>query len=270
MSNPDHFIEIFGLAARQAGFVARHLQNGISLGSKKNQKSPEAEALTAVDLAAQDVILTLLHHAFPDAAVDAEEETDTVGLFNTRGPGKPLIVVDPIDGTLNYSRGSSEYAVMAGWLEHEVYRAVLVHFPAMAATYWAIREGGARQRTGDTDGPVSIGPVPKRVRVTPRVPGTCRRILQDIGFEIVVSRCSAVDATAPVSEDAAAAVSLGRPERRRAVGFLITAEAGGVVRIGERWWKGEDPLTLPADAAFTIVAENRETAERISAALKGK
>ena len=71
MSQIKRFIEVFGLAARQVGCVAVHLQGEISLRTKKGERTPEAEALTAVDLAAQDVILLLLHSAFPESGVDA-------------------------------------------------------------------------------------------------------------------------------------------------------------------------------------------------------
>ena len=267
MSAIDHFLEIFDLAARQAGYVARHLQGEISLRSKKGQKSSEGEALTAVDLAVQDVILTLLHSEFADIAIDTEEKTETVDLFVPSSSGKPLIVVDPIDGTLNYGRGSQEYAIMAAWLEEERYRASLVHFPAAWKTYQARRGDGCW--TGGTIGDrmIKIGTLPQRVLVTPAVPDNYHKALRNIGFEVVVSRCSALEATAPVTGTAAAALSLGRPGRRRAVGFLLTTEAGGVVRIGDHWWDGEDPLSLPSGRYPTVIAGDRDTAQQILFAL---
>lgn len=264
MSVTNRFIEIFGLAARQAGLVARYLQQDVSLRIKKGEQSPEGEALTAVDLAAQDVVLLLLHSAFAGSAVDTEEDTESVRLFKPYSRGRPLIVVDPIDGTLNYSRGFKEYAVMAAWLENEMYRAALVHFPALQETYWARAGSGCRKQNTGAGGPLSIGPLSKRVRVTPTVPERYRHALNHIGFEVIVSRCSAFDSSAPIAGHEAAALSIGRPSRRRAIGFLLTTEAGGVVRIGDRWWKGEDPLGLPADDKPTVVAGNRETAERIT------
>ena len=62
------FIEVFRLAALQAGALARRLQGEISGETKKNFSTPEGAALTQVDLAAQDVILHLLHETFPQGA----------------------------------------------------------------------------------------------------------------------------------------------------------------------------------------------------------
>jgi hypothetical protein len=156
---------------------------------------------------------------------------------------------------------------MAAWLEEERYRAALVHFPAFWKTYQARQGDGCRMEGTIGDRRVKIGALPQQVLVTPAVPENYHKALRKIGFDVVVSRCSAVDATAPVTGTATAALSLGRPGRRRAVGFLLTTEAGGVVRIGDHWWNGEDPLSLPSGRYPTVVAGDRDTAQRILFAL---
>ena len=88
------------------------------------------------------------------------------------------------------------------------------------------------------------------------------------GFDTSLSRCSAVDGSAPATKRAAAAVSPGRPGRRRAIGFLLTSEAGGTVMIGDRVWQGEDPLTFPSGRGPNIVAASAEMAEKLLQVLK--
>ena len=264
-----HFIEVFRLAALQAGSLARRLQGEIQPQTKKNFTTPESAALTAVDLAAQDVILHLLHQAFPEVAIDAEEETDTVHLFPPFREDRPLIILDPIDGTLNYSRGSIDYAVMGAWFGEGLYRAALIHFPARRELYWAVRHGGCwHQREWEKPAPLSIGSLPLRVLVTPSVDKAWSNRLRLAGFEVTLSRCSAVDGSAPATGKAAAAVSPGRPGRRRAIGFLLTTEAGGMVKIGERVWQGEDPFTFLTGRGPNVVAGSPELAEKVSEALK--
>ena len=263
------FIEVFRLAALQAGALARRLQGEIRGETKKNFSTPEGAALTQVDLAAQDVILHLLHEAFPEAAIDTEEETDTVLLFPSFQGERPLVIVDPIDGTLNYIKGSLDYAVMGAWFSRGLYRAALIHFPARRELYWAVRNGGCwHQREWEKPAPVMIGNLATEVLITPSVDQTWTNRLRLGGFEVALSRCSAVDGSAPAIKRAAAAISPGRPGRRRAIGFLLTTEAGGTVMIGDRVWQGEDPLTFSTGRGPNVVAYSSELAEKICQILK--
>ncbi len=62
---------------------------------------------------------------------------------------RPLIIIDPIDGTLNYYRGSDDYAVMAALCREELYQAAVVYFPAPHTMYWTTGDGAlspGRQR----------------------------------------------------------------------------------------------------------------------------
>jgi fructose-1,6-bisphosphatase/inositol monophosphatase family enzyme len=252
----SRFIQAFRLAALQASCVSRRLQGEVTPQKKTDQRTPESQALTAVDLAAQDLILHLLHAALPEAAVDAEEDTDTVRLFASFENDRPLIIVDPIDGTLNYSQGSGDYAIMGALCQNGIYRAAVVHFPAWKEIYWAARGQGCWM--------LKEGGKSHRMAIAE----TLRLALQKIGLEPIRSRCSAVDASSPVTGRAAASVYMGTPGRRRAIGFLLTLEAGGVVLVGGRPWKGEDPLELTEDRKSVVVAESQETADRILATVK--
>jgi fructose-1,6-bisphosphatase/inositol monophosphatase family enzyme len=258
------FIEVFRVAAVQAGSVARRLQGKVCLEMKRGEDSPEGAALTAVDMAAQDVILHFLHRFIPDAAIDAEEDTETVSLFPTAAPDRPLIVIDPIDGTLNYSRASADYAVMGALLLSGFYEAALIYFPARGEMFWSIRGEGCRAwKEGGPDVPVHPNPPPQRVLITPWFPRSWSKMLRSAGFEEEVSRCSAVDASVAATGRAAASVSRGRPDRRRALGYLLTLEAGGAVRFGKETWRGEDPLNLPADRIRVAVAGTVAAVEKI-------
>jgi fructose-1,6-bisphosphatase/inositol monophosphatase family enzyme len=174
------------------------------------------------------------------------------------------VVIDPVNGTLNYSRGSSDYAVMGAWLADGACRSAVVHFPSSGKIFSASQGRGCQgEREGTGLKEAGIGSLPSRVLVTPRVPEDRRHALRASGFEVEVSRCSAVDATAPLLGRACAALSLGRPDRRRSVGFLLTREAGGAVWTGDRWWTGEDPRRMEDFPGVTLVSGDRETAERL-------
>lgn len=52
-------------------------------------------------------------------------------------------VVDPLDGTLNFSRGLPFYCVVIGYVEEGVARAAAVHAPRLGETFVATHGGGA-------------------------------------------------------------------------------------------------------------------------------
>jgi len=258
------FIDVFRTAALQAGAVARRLQGQVPLRNKLGG-TPESAALTAVDLATQDVILLALRERMPDVAVDAEEDTESVRLFAPAGGGRPLVVIDPVDGTLNYARGESEYAVMGSLVRDGVVTAAVVYFPEWGEVYTAARGAGCWRQRDREDGrapePVAVSDGGSRVLVGPNAPKTLHAALSAEGFDVHVSRCSAVDSSAPATGRASAALSLGRADRRRALALLCTTEAGGVVRCGGRNWAGEDAeggLEAPC-----IVAASADLAQRI-------
>jgi fructose-1,6-bisphosphatase/inositol monophosphatase family enzyme len=241
-STARRFVDVLCAAAWQAGAVAQHLQGHVPNVGKQGSGTPESDALSLADLATQDVLLLRLAESFAGIAVDAEEDTPVVQRFARATPHGALIVLDPIDGSLNYLDGSPDYAVMGSLIEHDRYVASVVHFPAHDATYWAIRGGGChRRRLGIGDTPVKFGSLPTTVLVPPRLDDAARLRLQAQGLTVEPSRCSAVDASAPVMERALGSVHPGRADRRRAIGFLLVTEAGGCVRFADGFWEGEDP-----------------------------
>ncbi len=264
MNDVHRFVETFRLAARQAGAVARHLQGEVARHDKSGEASPEAAALTPADLAAQEVLLLALHDALPGAAVDAEEETESVRLFPAADPRGPVMVVDPIDGTDNFARGSSAYGVMGGWLDGGALRAAVVSFPASGELLWTVvGEGAWRQESWGAPFPVRLPVALDRVLAPPGLDSSLREALVENGLVVQTSRCSAMDGTAPVLEGAAS-LAMAPLDRRRAIPLLITLVAGGTVLVGDGPWRGEDPDALPVGAPV-IAAPTRELASRIAA-----
>lgn len=258
----ERFVEVARLAARQAGAVASRLQGEVSRWEKEGEATPESSALTTADLACQDILLLALHDTFPDIAVDAEEDTDTVGLFLPEDGARPVVVLDPIDGTFNYSRGSRDYAVMAGWIEDGRYAAAVVLFPEWGELLWTAdgrtvhreRDGGELER-------VTLPPRTSRVQVAPGLDDAQTAALEALGLEVTVCRCSAVDSSAPARTGDSAA-SIGPLDRRRAIALFLTAAAGGTVLAGGRPWRGEDPARIGGPRPV-VTAADEDAARRI-------
>lgn len=264
VSLEDRFVATFSSAALQAGAVARRLQGQVEHRTKLGS-SAEAEAVSVADLAAQDVLLLRLSEVLGECAVDAEEETESVACFPPADGDRPLLVIDPIDGSLSYLRGSDDYAVMGALLRGGSFRAAVIHFPPRGDLYWAVAGRGCYRR--DADGRtqrVVLGSSPARVLVPPRVPAEVRRRVEALGYEVQQSRCSAIDASAPVVGRAIASVNHEAPDRRRAIGFLLVREAGGVVVTESGVWSGEDP-----DAGHRIGAHAIAASEVLARRLLG-
>lgn len=271
-SRVDRFLRAAAVASRQAGHVARYLQGRVENLGKSAHGTPESEALTAVDLACQDVFLELVRRELPDAAVDAEEDTALAMSAPAEGPGRPLVVLDPVDGTLSYLKGSDDWAVMSGLIEDGYFAAVHLEFPSLDRTVWAargrgcwIREGAAAERRvvlGDPD-----LALPRRVLCGAWFPKPGADALVGLGLEVVRSRCSAVDATAPILGRGCGAITRYRVDRRHAIGLVASLEAGAHVRVGDRVWAGEDPATLPDDGRPTVLAVDARDAEAWQSAL---
>lgn len=103
------------------------------------RKAGRANFATAADHAAQEAIIARLHDHDPSIAILAEENAPKDGLKADR-----LWVVDPIDGTLNFSRSVPFYCVAIGYVEDGRMRAGAVHAPRTNETFVAHEGGGAR------------------------------------------------------------------------------------------------------------------------------
>lgn len=102
------------------------------------RKRGRANFATAADHAAQEAILSAIAAYDPGAAILAEESAKA-------GPAgtERLWVVDPIDGTLNFSRGLPFYCVAIGYVEAGIVRAAAVHAPRLGETFAASQGRGA-------------------------------------------------------------------------------------------------------------------------------
>jgi histidinol-phosphatase len=119
--------------AAQAGGAAAlpHWRNLASVETKA-----DGTPVTAADRAAEAAILEVLRGAFPDHAV-LSEESGASG-----GPSPSRWIVDPLDGTLGFSRGGRHWGPLVA-LEHEGrVLAGAMALPAMGESYWAARGHG--------------------------------------------------------------------------------------------------------------------------------
>jgi myo-inositol-1(or 4)-monophosphatase len=123
-------------AATEAGaLIAKRWRSGATAGHLKGT----IDVVTEVDLAAEALIVTHLSAAFPADRIVAEEGTgDPAAAWNGR-----CWLVDPLDGTTNFSHGIPHFCVSIALLVDGEPQVAVVHDPLRPWTFWARRSGGA-------------------------------------------------------------------------------------------------------------------------------
>lgn len=128
----DHALTIARGAASAAGeLIARHFARGVQV-EFKDDLSP----VTVADREAEDTIRRLLRRAFPDHAILGEER-------GREGNGEYLWLVDPLDGTKSFVRGTPFFSTQIALMHHGELVLGVSAAPIYGETMWARRGGGA-------------------------------------------------------------------------------------------------------------------------------
>ena len=126
-------LEVAREAARKAGELALSYQRDGVCAEEKYDESP----VTIADREAEKLIASMLSEAFPED-----------GLMGEEGAGRPATsgrrwIIDPIDGTPDFSRGSPLWSVLIGMEANDEVQVGVVNIPAWHQEYYATRGGGA-------------------------------------------------------------------------------------------------------------------------------
>jgi histidinol phosphatase-like enzyme (inositol monophosphatase family) len=119
--------------AREAG----HLALGYWRRGLQAEQKPDDSPVTLADRAAEGLIVAGLEEAFPGDGLLGEEGGAREGMSGRRW------IIDPIDGTRDFVRGSRTWAVMLALEAAGDVVLGVCHLPALGDTYWAVRGGGA-------------------------------------------------------------------------------------------------------------------------------
>ena len=122
------------MLAREAGqLLLSHVRRGVTA----EEKTP-GDPVTAADREASELIVAGLARAFPEDGILSEELEDHPGRL-TR---ERVWIVDPIDGTREFVRGSGDYAVSIGLTVGGEPVLGVVLAPARGDVYLGVVEGG--------------------------------------------------------------------------------------------------------------------------------
>jgi 3'(2'), 5'-bisphosphate nucleotidase len=151
--DPDAVALRLAEIAIEAGELLRRMESGAEQARIKDDGTPTC----AADLAAERLILSRLAGLWPDVPAVAEETA------NQAAPDDFFFLVDPLDGTSDFLRGTGEYTVNIALISGDRPVAGVVAAPAMGRIWIAGREAQAGE-IGPAD---SIEWRPLKVRAAP-------------------------------------------------------------------------------------------------------
>lgn len=108
---------------------------------------PDASPVTEADHAAEALILKRLAAKFPRIKVIAEEECSRDG-FPAKAP-KIYFLVDPLDGTKGFLRGTEAFTVNIGLVENGKTIAGAVAAPASGVVWFTGKDGAFKRKFGE-------------------------------------------------------------------------------------------------------------------------
>ncbi len=128
-------LETAKLAANEAALIIRKYANGNSFKVELKGKN---DLVTDADLASEQKILEVIKAAYPDDQFLAEESNTYTEL-----PAGRIWIIDPIDGTTNFSHGFAPYCVSIALWEDGVPKVGVVLEVAHGELFWAVEGAGA-------------------------------------------------------------------------------------------------------------------------------
>ena len=152
--DPQIFIEAMLPVVRQCAEASLIFYGKVAnLGKQADTtlRTTEAQtasgALTALDTAIQDIVLSVALQHFPQASCIAEEKTPFKRRFAPAG-AEYAIILDPIDGTLHFQAGDHPYHISLGLARKGEMVAAVVARPNESKIFTATRGGGAYVQVG--------------------------------------------------------------------------------------------------------------------------
>jgi len=150
--NPD--ISVLARALFETAQRAGHAIEQIFAGGPKVCSKDDASPVTDADEAAEKIILSELACLEPDIPVVAEE---AVSAGNIPARSNVFFLVDPLDGTKEFIRGTGEFTVNIALVRNGVPCFGIVLAPALAEIYVTLEHGRAIKARVDSGGVVPLG-----------------------------------------------------------------------------------------------------------------
>ncbi len=198
------------------------------------EKTGPNDLVTAADLAAEALLSERLLDILPGSVVVGEEgvakNPDTMGRLSGEDP---VWIIDPVDGTLNFTQGRREFAVIVALARGGVVRAGWIHHVLDDTGVMAEEGGGAWDSDGKRLHVASVAPLGEMTaalyvgaRRTPELYERVKALKPRLGPRSHMS-CAGAEYLALARGETHYAIFTRLMPWDHAAGYLIHAEAGG-------------------------------------------
>ncbi|PUB14878.1 inositol monophosphatase family protein [Yoonia sediminilitoris] len=120
--------------AHEAGELAKTMRESPS--ALETSSKGRMDLVTAADHAVEALLRERILKFEPDVAILGEEG-------GMEGTGKAVWILDPIDGTMNFSRGLPDWAISIAFFDGTQITHGVIHAPDLGITAWAKRGHGS-------------------------------------------------------------------------------------------------------------------------------
>jgi myo-inositol-1(or 4)-monophosphatase len=185
--NPLHLDSLLRTALEAAEAAAHVQRRDAFRGAKGAKEKARADYVCQTDIDAQEAALAVIRARHPDHEILAEESSEPVEARLARWDGRPLWLVDPLDGTANFLHGHPFHcASVAVAVEGRPVAGAVVS-GSSGERWWAEVGGGAfksgrpirvSDRTRLRDALVGTGFPFKRLELMPGYLGQLDRVLR--------------------------------------------------------------------------------------------
>ncbi|MFN8177036.1 MAG: inositol monophosphatase family protein [bacterium] len=186
MSDSDLLAAAVDMARRAGDLLLELFARGVEV-----ERKGEVDLVTRADRASEELIVGEIRRRFPDHDVLAEERGG-----GSQGEGRPLWIVDPLDGTTNFAHGVPLWSVSIAVQRAGEIVAGVVHDPSRDECFTASFGGGAF-RNGE------------RIRVSPATALSDALLVTGFPYDIRTSQVDNLDHFARFMKRARAVRRLG-------------------------------------------------------------
>ena len=128
--------DILSLATKAALDAGKLIAQKRQSGDLQQQYKEQQELVTSADIAADKLIISMIQDQYPEHRILSEETyTDK---SQAKDLSKPIWIIDPIDGTVNYAHGHFMVAVSIAFAMDGEVKVGMVHNPFLNETYSSI------------------------------------------------------------------------------------------------------------------------------------